>query len=885
MTPSSIGMPICLQLKHLSGKLHGFLILGLFLFGVGFIPRAAGAADVSPQVYEAAGQAEAKIPVIVILHDQVDLQSLLAATPQVRTLSKAERRAHRAGLVRDLKNRAENSQRGLRERLHNRGLQHITDLWLINGLAFDATPELIEELAALPEVASIRLDGVVQLPRVIPLADTNLNLIEDNIDLVHAPELWALGYTGQNVTVAIMDSGVDVQHPDLSSRWRGGSNSWFNAVATTCSSFACTACDANTTTPCDYLDGQNVAHGTGVAGVAVGGNAGSSAVGVAPGAQWIAAKIFRSDDQAPFSGIHAAFQWLLDPDGNPATDDTPDIVNGSWGFDPGSCFEEFRPDIQTLKAAGIAVVLSAGNNGPAANTSVSPANHQESFAVGSVGNSHFVQSTEISDFSGRGPSICDSSIYPEVVAPGFARTTDLSFGGLSTYINLAGTSFSTPHATGVMALLLSADPSLTVAQLEQTLLDSATDDLVVAGPDNNYGYGLINAFAAFNLLDLTQQLVIFDPVPPENDQILDFGNVQIAASANQSLVLRNVGGGSLIISGIDVAGLIATPFTVVSDQCTGATLGTGAECGVQVGFSPAAAGNFAGSFLVSSNDASQPAAQVSLLGQGVVLAPASQLTISNSNISFEQVLPGTATAVTLILNNAPGSGPLQIQGFSTASLPAVFSLAADTCTGSTLLAGLSCTLQVRFAPVQAGLFTGSLQVLSNDSVSPNQVNVQGLSNSPPPAALPQMPADGEAGLPTGVIFSWIQPPDVDGNPVANTIQFATNSQFLNPVVIPVAGLFGGGTGPLLGACGFAVLLFPLGLLRRQKLRLALLTLGFAAGLLMLGSCGGGGGSTNPNLRSQPVSGLSPGTTYYWQVLSDDGQGGTSQSEVFSFTTR
>jgi bacillopeptidase F len=891
-TKSRVSMRIYLQLYSPGRILRGFLVLSLALLGVGFNPQEAVSAVVSPQVYSALGRsAEASVPVIVTLNESVDLESYMAAAPQVRALGKAGRREHRAGLIRTLRSRAESSQHGLRERLHRRGMQRITDLWLINGLAFDATSELIAELAALPEVASIKLDGVVQLPEVTPLADNNLNAIEDNIDLIHAPELWALGYTGQNVAVAILDSGVDVQHPYLSSRWRGGNNSWFNAVAATCSTFACTACDANTTTPCDYLDRssdpQGIAHGTGVAGVVVGGNAGGQSIGVAPGARWIAAKIFRSDDQALFSGIHAALQWLLDPDGIPATDDAPDIVNGSWGFDPGSCIEEFRPDIQLLKAAGIAVVLSGGNGGPAANTSVSPANYPESFAVGSVGNSHFVQSTEISDFSGRGPSLCDNAIYPEVVAPGFVRTADLSFGGLATYINIAGTSFSTPHAAGVMALLLSADPSLTVTQLEQTLLNSATD-LGPTGPDNDFGFGLVNALTAFDLLNLTPQLGVIDPVPPVDDQIIDFGNnIQVGTSVNQVLTLKNIGGGALIIAGLDTAGLTATPFTVVSDQCTGITLGTGMECSIQVGFSPTAAGSFSGSFLVNSNDAAQPAAQVALLGQGVVQAPVPQLLISNSNLSFDQILPGATSVTNLTLSNAPAAGPLQIQGFESSNLPTVFSLAADTCTGTTLLGGLSCTLQVRFAPLQAGLVAGSFQVLSNGPASPHQIQVQGLSNTPPPAAQLQSPANASSGLATSLTLSWIQQPDVDGDTVTNTVQLATTSNLLNPIEIPVVGVFEVKSGLLLGSFGFAVLLSPLGLLRRRKLCVTLLTLGIAVGLLVLASCGGGGGGngTDTSLRSQPVSGLSAGTTYFWRVLSDDGQGGASQSEVFSFTTQ
>jgi HYDIN/CFA65/VesB-like, Ig-like domain len=297
-------------------------------------------------------------------------------------------------------------------------------------------------------------------------------------------------------------------------------------------------------------------------------------------------------------------------------------------------------------------------------------------------------------------------------------------------------------------------------------------------------------------------------------------------------------------------------------------------------------GNFSASILIHSDDAAQPVALVSLLGQGLpeVLPP--QLLSSDSSLSFDQIPPGATTAATLTLSNTIGVGPLQIQGFDTVGLPPEFSLAADTCSGSTLLAGLNCTLQVRFAPNQAGLFTGSFQVLSNDLVSPHQIDVQGFSNTPPSAALLKSPADGSTGLPTSLTLTWIQQPDVEGDSVSNTVQIATDPLFFNPLEIPVVGVFGSGSGLLLGGCGFAALLLPLGL-RSRKLRLTMLTLGIAIGLLILVSCGGGGGggATDPNLRSQKVSGLASGTTYYWRVLSDDGQGGMSQSEEFTFITQ
>ena len=85
-------------------------------------------------------------------------------------------------------------------------------------------------------------------------------------------------------------------------------------------------------------------------GLAVGGDATGSAIGVAPGAQWIVGKTFNDDGQSTFSATHEIFQWLLDPDGDPATDDAPDVVNNSWGFPElaGSCYTEFEADIEAL---------------------------------------------------------------------------------------------------------------------------------------------------------------------------------------------------------------------------------------------------------------------------------------------------------------------------------------------------------------------------------------------------------------------------------------------------------------------------------------------------------------------------------------------------------
>ena len=108
--------------------------------------------------------------------------------------------------------------------------------------------------------------------------------------------------------------------------------------------------------------------------------------------------------------------------------------------------------------ADIAVVFSGGNEGPLPATSISPANYPESLAVGATDSNR-----NIVNSSSRGPSACDGSSYPEIVAPGLnVRTADLTFGGLfpDSYVNVSGTSFSAPHVSGAIALLHSAFPGL-----------------------------------------------------------------------------------------------------------------------------------------------------------------------------------------------------------------------------------------------------------------------------------------------------------------------------------------------------------------------------------------------------------------------------------------
>ena len=381
-----------------------------------------------------------------------------------------------AAMLTALRSHADSSQAAAVALLMDRGNKRLIQLWSINALAVTASPEVIQALAALTEVDSIKLDDTLAAPSPQPVAAA---IPEWNLDSIRASELWNAGYDGTGTVVANMDTGVDVEHPDLAASWRGGTNSWF---------------DPNY----QHLDPYDkTGHGTQTMSLMVGGDAGGSSIGVSPGAQWIAVKIFDDAGMASLSDIHQGFQWLLDPDGNPGTNDIPDVVNNSWGFANlvGQCYTEFSADIGVLKAAGIAVVFSGGNQG--ALGSISPGDNPESFAVGAVD-----ASLNVAASSSRGPSACDGSFFPEVVAPGVSvRVADLTFGGVfpDSYTSVSGTSFAAPHVAGTMALLRQANPGTSVAELEQALTNSAID-LGTGGADNESGYGIIDAVAANDLL-------------------------------------------------------------------------------------------------------------------------------------------------------------------------------------------------------------------------------------------------------------------------------------------------------------------------------------------------------------------------------------------------
>ena len=358
-------------------------------------------------------------------------------------------------------------------------VRHVRPLWIADAVALSGDATALAALEARPDVQSIEADSE------LPIQPADAVTGEPGIASTGAPALWAQGVDGHGITVATLDTGVDLTHPQLAARYRGGVNSWFDPYG------------QHPSAPVDMTG-----HGTQVTGVIVAG----AGIGMAPGAQFIAARAFDDTGASTASAIHLAFQWLLDPDHDPATHDAPNVVNLSWGARQ-ACNLEFQPDLQALRSAHILPVAAAGNDGqtipqpPALSPDNSPANLPEAFAVGAL-----QSATAIAPFSSAGPSSCSGGQFPALVAPGTGIRSTNSGGFDAT--NLAGTSFSAPHVAGALALLLQVAPQLTATE-QANLLTQSADDLGAPGADSIFGAGSLDLVAAAR--SLHSPALDFDP--------------------------------------------------------------------------------------------------------------------------------------------------------------------------------------------------------------------------------------------------------------------------------------------------------------------------------------------------------------------------------------
>jgi subtilisin family serine protease len=282
-------------------------------------------------------------------------------------------------------------------------------------------------------------------PEVAELGGNNWGL-----DGVNAPEAWAQGYTGQGVVVAVVDSGVDYNHSDLSGNiWVNSGEIADNGVDDDGNGFI------DDVRGWDFFDGDNDpmdsdVHGTHIAGTIAAENNGFGVTGVAYNATIMPVRVIDSEG-GTISDIAAGIRY--------AADNGADVINLSLGgYFPSTEREEA---IRYASDRGVVVVMAAGNEG--ASQPVYPARYATDWgiAVGAVDSNK-----TLANFSNR----AGATPLDYVVAPG---VDILSTTPGNSYQSFDGTSMATPHVAGVAALILSANPNLTPAEVESLLTQTA----------------------------------------------------------------------------------------------------------------------------------------------------------------------------------------------------------------------------------------------------------------------------------------------------------------------------------------------------------------------------------------------------------------------------
>ncbi|QED47298.1 S8 family peptidase [Cytobacillus dafuensis] len=378
--------------------------------------------------------------------------------------------------------------------------KEIQSFYIVNAIAVTATKDVMEQVAAFPEVEKVLPNEIRQLHIPEKVAEkpsmqlgkepkANTNSIEWNIERVGAPAVWEMGIDGSGTVVASIDSGVQWDHPALKEKYRG-----YNPANPNSPSHEFNWLDATAGRSAPYDDHG---HGTHTTGTMVGSEPnGANQIGVAPGAKWIAVKAFTANGGTDADLLEAG-EWILAPKdaaGNPHPEKAPDVVNNSWGGGPG-LDEWYRPMVQAWKAAEIFPEFSAGNtragNPGGPGSIANPANYPESFATGATDINNGLGS-----FSLQGPSPY-GEIKPDIAAPGVNIRSSVPGSNYEGGWN--GTSMAGPHVTAVAAMLRQVDSSLTVDEIEEILMNTATpltNGTYPESPNNGFGSGLVNAFDA-----------------------------------------------------------------------------------------------------------------------------------------------------------------------------------------------------------------------------------------------------------------------------------------------------------------------------------------------------------------------------------------------------
>ncbi|NOZ04959.1 MAG: S8 family peptidase [Chloroflexi bacterium] len=340
--------------------------------------------------------------------------------------------------------------------------------------ALEATPlhprhtfQLVPAIATTAKVADIVTISRNPLVEHIWADEMVYVCLDSSVPVIRAPKVWEGHIDGQGIKIGLIDTGIDPTHADFAGRIGGTTD--FTGEG--------------------FRD--NHGHGTHVASIAAGSGAASAGRyrGVAPAAEIFAAKVLRGTGSGLMSDVMAGIEW--------AVTQGVQVINLSLGT-RGPCdgSDAISATCNAAVEKGHVVCVAAGNEGPADATVGSPGCALRPITVGAS-----TDDDHVAGFSSRGPT-GDGRVKPDLLLPGTsiiaARAAGTQMGTPidDQYTLASGTSMATPHATGVVALLLQTAPSLTPDEVKRILTQSAND---LNLPANTQGAGRADAYSAFLL--------------------------------------------------------------------------------------------------------------------------------------------------------------------------------------------------------------------------------------------------------------------------------------------------------------------------------------------------------------------------------------------------